>query len=326
MTEISQIRPHTPRDLQGAQQTNIRIGSSDYTSALVRENNQLKAALTELEELNKRDSLTGLLNKKAYGMLLHSEYGKVKMGELPTLGVVRIDLDNFSWVNDIMGGHHFGDMFLTVTGDLLDKQLRGGKDYAFRVGGDEFALLLQGPFSESSFRETLGRLHESINNKVLDRTLDLLRRSNRAVLVPGGKTESEGTVALKELLHGIYDLRRDTDGAREHFISHGRGDMSIKSDLLHKIDVADLSRFEAYEQDVRVGSELNTEEMAARKTVEFQLVRFISSLFPSLTMSMAGALVIPTTELDPIAVDRKADTMVSTIKRRGGSAVDVKTL
>lgn len=317
-------RPPLPKNTIA--ENRMFIGSSSHARELDVENTSLRAAVAELEELNKRDPLTGLLNKRAYSMMLTSDYGKVKVGEQQALGVVRLDLDNFSWVNDVLGGHHFGDMFLTATSDLIRKQLRGAKDSAFRVGGDEFALLLGGNFTPEIFGSVITRIHEGINTKALDNTLKYLWRSNRLVSIPEGKMEREGTVALKELVRGMQDLRDNADGARDHFMDHGRGSAAVKSAMLTKLDAMDFSSYEPYVHDARTSAELTTDERNNRQSLERRLSENVAQLFPALTVSMAGVLVGPQTEIDPIAVDRKVDTMVNAIKRHGGSAAQIQLL
>lgn len=302
----------------------VRFGTSRDYSMLVKENEYLRQAVAELEELNKRDSLTGLHNRQAYNIMLQSEYGKVKTGELGSLGVVRIDLDNFSWVNDVLGGHHFGDVYLAVTSNLLNKHIRKVEDTAFRVGGDEFALLLTDVgLSEEAFADSLTRTHELVNGKALKGTLSVLKQSHRMIKLPGGKTEREGTVALKELLTGMMDLRDNADNARGHFIDHGRGSVRSKQELLTMLDKEDFSVYADYHADIRTESELTDLEIAERKSIEERFAQTVIRLFPQLTISMAGVLVSPQTELDPLEVDKKADMMVGMLKRRGGSVANV---
>ena len=302
----------------------VFVGKSRDYSTLVKENEYLRQAVAELEELNKRDHLTGLHNRHAYNIMLQSEYGKVKTGELASLGVVRIDLDNFSWVNDVLGGHHFGDVYLAVTSSLLNRHIRKADDTAFRVGGDEFALLLSDPgHSEEDFADSLTRTHALVNGKALKETLNVLKQSHRMIKLPGGKSEREGTVALKELLTGMIDLRDNIDNARGHFIDHGRGSVRSKQELLAMLDKEDFSVYEKYHADLRTESELTPLEGAERKSIEDRFAQTVTRLFPQLTISMAGVLVNPETDLDPLEVDRKADMMVGMLKRRGGSVANV---
>lgn len=64
-----------------------------------------------------------------------------------TFYVVFIDLDNFKYINDTLG-HNYGDLFLQLISSRL-KQIVHKGDYFGRIGGDEFALIIQRDFRES---------------------------------------------------------------------------------------------------------------------------------------------------------------------------------
>src|SRR5207248_2428784 len=71
------------------------------------------------------------------------------------LALVCLDLDNFKEIND-EHGHAVGDRVLERFGMCLAELVRSG-DYAFRVGGDEFALLLADS-GEREGRDVVARL------------------------------------------------------------------------------------------------------------------------------------------------------------------------
>ena len=86
-----------------------------------------------------RDPLTGLGNHRAF----HEELDRQVAGALRyglALSLLLIDLDEFKAVND-MRGHAAGDRVLRGFGELMGGALRRA-DRAFRIGGDEFAVLL----------------------------------------------------------------------------------------------------------------------------------------------------------------------------------------
>jgi two-component system cell cycle response regulator len=87
------------------------------------------------------DHLTGLGNRRGFEEqlgLLSAEAGR--KGQ--PMAVLAIDMDHFKAVNDLLG-HDAGDKCLTALGELLRGGLRGG-DMAFRLGGDEFIVLMPG--------------------------------------------------------------------------------------------------------------------------------------------------------------------------------------
>jgi diguanylate cyclase (GGDEF)-like protein len=122
------------------------LGGAKTVSALERENKQLKARVAELERLVVGDTLTPLFNRRHFMEELDRwcwrthRYG----GEY---GLLFIDVDNLKAVND-SNGHGAGDMLLIGIAKALQGAVRRS-DIAARVGGDEFAVLLDNmPASE----------------------------------------------------------------------------------------------------------------------------------------------------------------------------------
>lgn len=86
-----------------------------------------------------RDPLTGLGNHRAFQDELDSQVEHAIRYEVP-VSLVLIDLDEFKQINDT-AGHATGDQTLAAFGKLISSSLRR-VDRPFRIGGDEFALLL----------------------------------------------------------------------------------------------------------------------------------------------------------------------------------------
>lgn len=101
--------------------------------------------LMEYEELKKlqinaaTDPLTGLYNRRLFEDHFERELNRA-LRYSQHLAVVMLDIHEFKGVNDRYG-HPRGDLLLRTVAATLRKSLRTS-DYAFRIGGDEFALLL----------------------------------------------------------------------------------------------------------------------------------------------------------------------------------------
>jgi len=116
------------------------------------------------------DPLTGLYNRRLFGEAFEKELNRARRYALP-LGLVIVDLHRFKEVNDKYG-HPRGDDVLRAAAATLKKALRTS-DSAFRIGGDEFALLLPQTDAdqtlalsrriETVFAETLQALQLSIS-------------------------------------------------------------------------------------------------------------------------------------------------------------------
>jgi diguanylate cyclase (GGDEF)-like protein/putative nucleotidyltransferase with HDIG domain len=100
----------------------------------------LNARLFEMQEqLAARDPLTGLLNRRELQEHLRREIARGRR-EDGGFSLVLLDLDGFKMVNDT-SGHSAGDEVLRAVAGAFERASRAS-DVAFRMGGDEFALLL----------------------------------------------------------------------------------------------------------------------------------------------------------------------------------------
>ncbi len=117
----------------------------------------------EYDELKKlqvnavTDPLTGLYNRRLFAESFEKELNRARRYGLP-LGIVILDLHRFKEVNDKYG-HPRGDEVLRAAAVTLQKALRTS-DSAFRIGGDEFALLL--PQTDAAQAVALGRRFETV--------------------------------------------------------------------------------------------------------------------------------------------------------------------
>jgi diguanylate cyclase (GGDEF)-like protein len=86
----------------------------------------------------RHDALTGLLNRRAYEERLPIEIARATRYAWP-LSLCLLDLDGFKAINDTLG-HPAGDQALRQVAALIDESRLS--DDGFRIGGDEFALLM----------------------------------------------------------------------------------------------------------------------------------------------------------------------------------------
>jgi diguanylate cyclase (GGDEF)-like protein len=103
------------------------------------------------------DPLTGLYNRRLFAESFEKELNRARRYGLP-LGIVILDLHRFKEVNDKYG-HPRGDDVLRAAASTLQKALRTS-DSAFRIGGDEFALLL--PQTDAAQALALSRRVETV--------------------------------------------------------------------------------------------------------------------------------------------------------------------
>lgn len=107
----------------------------------------------------RHDALTGLLNRRAYEERLPVEIARASRYDWP-LSLCLLDLDGFKRLNDTLG-HPAGDRALQQVAALLDESRLS--DDCFRIGGDEFALLMPKTHREEA-ELAAARLSEQIRH------------------------------------------------------------------------------------------------------------------------------------------------------------------
>ncbi len=117
----------------------VRILTAIQSKLALSIDNALKFRMAENSATT--DYLTGLPNARSLFMQLDSELARCKRAQTP-LAVVVCDLDGFKQVNDRFG-HLAGNQVLRSIAQKLKEACRE-YDYAARMGGDEFVLILPG--------------------------------------------------------------------------------------------------------------------------------------------------------------------------------------
>jgi diguanylate cyclase (GGDEF)-like protein len=93
----------------------------------------------KLEELAHFDMVTGLPNRAFFNENLRQRISKASRNN-SQLALLYLDVDNFKNINDAYG-HHYGDGLLKCVTETLRQCIRDC-DYIARIGGDEFAVIL----------------------------------------------------------------------------------------------------------------------------------------------------------------------------------------
>ena len=135
-----------------------RLTRSDLAAGLVlgiRDVTQRKSLEAEIEFRAFHDPLTGFANRVLFADRVHQALERTARSH-QSLAVVFLDIDDFKTVNDSLG-HLAGDELLTVVADRIRRNLRD-TDTAARMGGDEFALLLEDVPGDESAIDVLSRI------------------------------------------------------------------------------------------------------------------------------------------------------------------------
>lgn len=121
---------------------------------------KLKILLEHEKEFARKDSLTGIPNRRSFFELSTIEINRANRYGGP-MTIVYLDVDDFKAVNDRCG-HNAGDELLCTVADTIRKNIRS-TDTAARLGGDEFAILLRETGRESALKVTHKLRDELIN-------------------------------------------------------------------------------------------------------------------------------------------------------------------
>jgi diguanylate cyclase (GGDEF)-like protein len=173
----------------------LRLFANQATSAL-----ESSAQYETMRHLADRDPLTKLLNRRAFVRHLEEAAGRARESGQP-LSLAYCDLDGFKAVNDTRG-HAEGDRLLRAFSDVLAGAVRQG-DAVFRMGGDEFALLLERCSRERAL-------------EVVDRVVERLDAECLPVGASFGVAVADcsGPVDSDELLRRADDAMYDAKGSR----------------------------------------------------------------------------------------------------------------
>ena len=171
-------------------------------------NDRYQAALADALQ----DPLTGLGNHRAFQEELDRQVEAAQRYGVP-LSLAIVDLDEFKAINDGRG-HAFGDRALAHFGTLVSAGLRRA-DRPFRIGGDEFAIMLPHTDAEGA-KIVLRRLLASALQPALRTGGD-----------PGSLSFSAGISAMPEPASSRAQLYSQADAALYAAKRSGRTDVQI---------------------------------------------------------------------------------------------------
>ncbi|MGE4419662.1 MAG: diguanylate cyclase [Sulfurimonas sp.] len=109
-------------------------------SALERTTKKLKIANKKLENASYTDSLTGLHNRRYFNLVYDREIKRAKRNHT-YITFMMLDIDYFKQYNDTYG-HIEGDAALRSVAKVFKDLLKRPSDFVFRLGGEEFGILL----------------------------------------------------------------------------------------------------------------------------------------------------------------------------------------
>jgi diguanylate cyclase (GGDEF)-like protein len=197
----------------------------DELTVIARAFNHMTDALLHLERTALTDPLTGLGNHRAFHEEFRRELARAARHGHP-LSLALIDVDEFKLVND-RHGHAHGDSVLREFAAFLH-QTRV-EDRHFRVGGDEFAVLL--PYSTAlEAKAVLERLRSTIETNM------------------PGVTICAGLANLDENTNDADTLREQADAALYESKRSGRNTVVLFESIRDQATIVSPAKMEAVRQ------------------------------------------------------------------------------
>lgn len=172
---------------------------NEKNSALELQTQNLQIANNQLEYLAKKDSLTGINNRREFFNLVTDIWDRHE-----NIFCVMLDLDNFKTVNDTFG-HTLGDVALIEFTKTVNVHINTNTIFG-RLGGEEFALVMY----DTSYKNVLSIL-ESIKDAIQNlhiKTEDGKIHFTVSMGIAKKEYESSIDVCLDQADHMLYDAKQ----------------------------------------------------------------------------------------------------------------------
>lgn len=157
--------------------------------------------------LAREDSLTGLPNRRSIDEMLERTLQEARRYNRP-FAVLMIDLDKFKQIND-QYGHAAGDQLLKIMGQRLQRFVRGS-DFAGRMSGDEFILILGNISNPETAMLTMQRLIEVVSGpaEVQGQTVHIMPSVGMAIWPADGQTRDELLISADRRMYADKSARK----------------------------------------------------------------------------------------------------------------------
>lgn len=156
----------------------------------------------QLETLSRLDPLTGLMNRRSLHGLLAHDLVTAKHQAKP-LSLVYVDIDRFKAIND-KGGHRHGDEVLKTIGEIALATARRG-DSCFRIGGDEFCIVLPHCDEDAAMNGFCARFRAKLADRLPGVNVSI------GVYTTGPKSYLPAQDLIEHADAAMFETKRDTE-------------------------------------------------------------------------------------------------------------------
>lgn len=180
----------------------------DYVSDII----SAEKMAANMQELANRDALTGIRNKTAYNFEISRVEEAIREGETK-VGLAVVDLNFLKKINDTYG-HDKGNIAITKLCRLICEIFEHSA--VFRIGGDEFVIILRGE-DYDSYRQLEERFDAELVRMAGDSSLKPWEKVSAAIGAAFyDPAVDDGTDSLfKRADHVMYDKKKEMKAARE---------------------------------------------------------------------------------------------------------------
>jgi diguanylate cyclase (GGDEF)-like protein/PAS domain S-box-containing protein len=203
-----------------------------------RDISERKALEAQLTHQAFHDPLTGLANR----VLLLDRVGHaltVGRRQRQTLAVLFLDLDDFKVVNDSLG-HAAGDRLLVTIAGRLRTCVRDC-DTVARIGGDEFAILIEDATDEHSASMVAERIATALRRPIVLEGQDVFMTASIGIAT--ATDEATAADLLRNADMAMYVAKSQGKGRHERFEPHMHANaldrLELQSELRHALDRGD---------------------------------------------------------------------------------------
>lgn len=200
-------------------ESNVQFFKGISTQITIAVNNANIYAL--VEEMARKDGLTGLFNRKYLQDKLQS-LARISQVSNQPLTIALFDIDNFKSINDRYG-HSFGDEVICAVAKLSNSYAQKYSGIAARYGGEEFVIVFPGL--------DLKRVHDIIHEFHQELTHIVLMYHEKQVKF----NISVGISTLPYIANSPEDLLLRADNAMYYAKQHGKGRIILDDFTLEKV-------------------------------------------------------------------------------------------
>lgn len=168
-----------------------------------------------VEELSITDELTGLYNRRHFNKVFEDEINRAKRDD-HALALIIFDVDCFKQYNDNYG-HPKGDIVLKEIGRVIKTLAKRSSDYAFRIGGEEFAIIFT-PHTKETAVNFAEMIREGIQNLQIEHKFN--KASNYVTVSIGLYSENGDKIEDAESIYNYTDhaLYEAKESGRNKFV------------------------------------------------------------------------------------------------------------